>query len=299
MCDIHSAISVYIDEPKDKTQDSYALYLISAGYAQITINHVDYHCISPAILCLNDRQQLYIRSGDNLTVSAAFFSPEFLSKALTNEVIHSTSLRDLCQNYDFLMMLPFICNYISASIHNNVSQNAVCSAQSLLKDCAALLTDEHPLSLCRARAKLIDCLHLCENAISDSKKPHAKYPKTLHIPENYPEVKQALHIIWNSYSDPAVNTAYLLEELHINKEKLSKQFREAIGTSPYQYLLQYRLSIACDKLLHTNDTIDHISEVCGFTTYITFTTIFKKKLGVSPSAFRIGERKMRKQKDSA
>ena len=105
MCDIHSAISVYIDEPKDKTQDSYALYLISAGYAQITINHVDYHCISPAILCLNDRQQLYIRSGDNLTVSAAFFSPEFLSKALTNEVIHSTSLRDLCQNYDFLMML--------------------------------------------------------------------------------------------------------------------------------------------------------------------------------------------------
>lgn len=286
-------ISVYINGPPDKTGDTYALYLFNNGYAKITVDCTDYHCVAPAILCLNDTQRLYIRSSNNLTASSVFFAPEFLSKDFTKETIQSTPLESLCESYDFLMLMPFVNGEFTESVHNDIPQNTLYAAQEMLKDCASLLSSADRFGVCRARAKLIDCLHLCEDAVSNSRRERSSRLATLQIPESCEEVKKALQIIWDSYSDPDVNTAYLLNTLHIHKEKLNKQFRQVTGLSPYQYILQYRLAMACDKLIHSDETIDRISELCGFTAYVTFTTIFKKKTGMSPQAYRAAERSLR------
>mgnify|MGYP002429198385 FL=1 len=87
-----------------------------------------------------------------------------------------------------------------------------------------------------------------------------------------------------------MNAAWLLETLHVSKEVLNRQFRIAMGMSIYQYILNYRLNMAIQRMLSTEISIDRISEECGFNSYVTFSVIFKKKMGIPPQDFRVLEK---------
>lgn len=107
-----------------------------------------------------------------------------------------------------------------------------------------------------------------------------------HIPEGMQELKEAIELIWSTYADKDLTANSIVSTLHTNKETLNKQFKSVLDKSVYQYILEYRLSIASKKLRFTSLTVDEIAYTSGFGSAANFSTIFKKKQGMSPSDFR-------------
>ena len=66
----------------------------------------------------------------------------------------------------------------------------------------------------------------------------------------------------------------------------SKLFHELTGTSFIQYVINYRLDIANEKLTNTNLTITEIAEETGFSNLPYFTRTFTAKFGTTPNAYR-------------
>lgn len=64
-------------------------------------------------------------------------------------------------------------------------------------------------------------------------------------------------------------------------------FKVAFGQTPYQYLLNYRLSRSADMLLTTELPIYDIAYRCGFESNVVFATQFKQVYGMPPSRYRM------------
>lgn len=64
-------------------------------------------------------------------------------------------------------------------------------------------------------------------------------------------------------------------------------FRRAFGVTPHQYLIQRRIEKAQALLTHTDLTITEICFAVGFQSLGSFSTLFHRQTGQSPSAYRI------------
>ena len=96
------------------------------------------------------------------------------------------------------------------------------------------------------------------------------------------------------------NTRYKIHEntaAALNMEALAAQhnvsyvwfrtaFKEIVGTSPGQYQLNLRLEKACRMLRETDLPIAEIAFVNGFESEYHFSKMFKKKINLSPSAYK-------------
>ncbi|WP_254358851.1 helix-turn-helix domain-containing protein [Mycolicibacterium peregrinum] len=63
-------------------------------------------------------------------------------------------------------------------------------------------------------------------------------------------------------------------------------FRAAFHTTPYQYLLDLRFERAKHLLRYTSRTIAEISALVGFSRPSHFSSAFRRRVGVSPRAYR-------------
>lgn len=72
----------------------------------------------------------------------------------------------------------------------------------------------------------------------------------------------------------------------INKYYLSHRFKEDIGMSPIEYLIQIRINEAKALLETTDFTIAVISESCGFSSQSLFSQTFKRHTNQTPSNYR-------------
>lgn len=72
----------------------------------------------------------------------------------------------------------------------------------------------------------------------------------------------------------------------LGHSQFSVQFKKELNVSPYEYLLQVRFTIAQNCLCTTNMSISEIAYEVGFNSDIHFMNLFKKRFGMTPSAFR-------------
>jgi len=83
-----------------------------------------------------------------------------------------------------------------------------------------------------------------------------------------------------------LSLAVLEEHLHLNRYYISHLFNDKLGLRFNDYVNSLRLSAACRRLVHSDDTITAISDQVGFATLRTFNRAFIKRLGISPSEYR-------------
>jgi AraC-like DNA-binding protein len=72
----------------------------------------------------------------------------------------------------------------------------------------------------------------------------------------------------------------------MSKDYFIRRFRQCIGITPLQYILQQRVRYASQELLYTSKTIDDIACEAGFGNRFYFTRAFTKSIGVSPAHYR-------------
>ena len=73
---------------------------------------------------------------------------------------------------------------------------------------------------------------------------------------------------------------------NVSAVHFTRLFRRETGRSPHEYLLLVRMNHARRLLTDTTDSIEVISELCGFASSTHFIRMFKKRNGFTPLQFR-------------
>ena len=75
----------------------------------------------------------------------------------------------------------------------------------------------------------------------------------------------------------------------MSTSNFTKVFHKAVGMNFKSYINSVRTEKACEMLTKSDLPISEIAEKTGFDSHSYFTDVFKKNVGVSPSAFRLSK----------
>lgn len=85
-----------------------------------------------------------------------------------------------------------------------------------------------------------------------------------------------------------IKLADLAQLLDMSQYHFSRLFKQSLGVSPYQYLLQQRVERAKYLLKQTDRFITDIALDCGFNSHSHLSKQFRQLTGVTPKAYRTG-----------
>lgn len=122
--------------------------------------------------------------------------------------------------------------------------------------------------------------------------PQASSPKMLRDSER---MKQMLQYIHTHFSE-SIDTAGIAASAAVSQSECLRCFHGTIGTTPVQYLRQYRLRRAAELLRDTDMKITEVAMQCGFREMGYFAKTFRALYGETPSACR---KKARSGRDEA
>lgn len=145
----------------------------------------------------------------------------------------------------------------------NIAKSDFDAMYSVMKDLSMPYTD----SQCRIIAEII------ENFI----KSHAKTPLSQRNSLHW-AVRIAKDCVASDYSKP-LTLSLIARTYFINEKYLGRIFKEQIGKSFHEYLLDYRLSKAQSLLSSSDLSCAQISELCGFCSPSYFCNSYKKYFG--------------------
>ncbi len=94
-----------------------------------------------------------------------------------------------------------------------------------------------------------------------------------------------LRYIEQHYSE-TISLDALAQSANVSKSECLRCFKASLQTTPYKYLIEYRLSRAAELLRTTNEPISSIASSVGFQQTSHFGRCFREKLGLSPRAYR-------------
>lgn len=78
----------------------------------------------------------------------------------------------------------------------------------------------------------------------------------------------------------------ILQPYHFSKAYMCRTFQKYMGCTMTEYLNDIRLQHAAFQLTYTDEAIINICNNVGFSSVSYFNTVFKKKYGMTPNAFR-------------
>lgn len=103
-------------------------------------------------------------------------------------------------------------------------------------------------------------------------------------------VARAVEIIRRDFSKPVV-----IEEISRtcgqSLRQLQRRFRTAFGITPQEFLIKTRVLAAQRMLEESSRNAAEIARLCGFVDASSFTQHFRKRIGMTPTAYRLRFRK--------
>jgi AraC family transcriptional regulator len=94
----------------------------------------------------------------------------------------------------------------------------------------------------------------------------------------------------NDYLDQDIKLANLAQLLGMSQSHFSYLFKQSMGISPHQYLLQQRIERAKQLLKQTDRSVMEIALTCGFDSHSHLSKQFRQLTGMTPKAYRLSER---------
>lgn len=100
-----------------------------------------------------------------------------------------------------------------------------------------------------------------------------------------PVVGEALRLMHHR-PEHAWTIASLAREVGVSRAALARRFGELVGEPPMTYLTHWRLSLAADLLVATDDAIERVAHRVGYGSGFALSAAFKRVRGVSPQQHR-------------
>ncbi|MBD0381499.1 helix-turn-helix domain-containing protein [Paenibacillus sedimenti] len=99
-------------------------------------------------------------------------------------------------------------------------------------------------------------------------------------------VEKIMKFIRNHYMQSDLSLNYLSDQFHISVSHLSKIFKDYTGSNFIDYLMEIRIEKSKERLAGGSEKIRDIAESVGYTNVNSFTRIFKKITGLTPTEYR-------------
>ncbi len=116
-------------------------------------------------------------------------------------------------------------------------------------------------------------LALTEKAAAESYSPYRNGLQELHL--------SVLAEPWKKYDPEKIATA-----MNISVSYFQHLYSSIFGISFHADLINCRINLARDLIMHTNMTIEEVAEMCGYTSEVHFYRQFKKYTGLTPASCR-------------
>jgi len=118
--------------------------------------------------------------------------------------------------------------------------------------------------------------------------PH-RMQEIVHDNQELKYIKMVIDYISHKYSEP-IHITDIAEYCCLDRSYLSKIFKTATNYSPQEYLIRYRLKKAKQLLKDADIPIQHVAYAVGYNDPFSFSKIFKKELGITPSEYRTSKK---------
>lgn len=105
-----------------------------------------------------------------------------------------------------------------------------------------------------------------------------------------PAVGRALALL-HEKPEQAWTLEHLGEQAGLSRSTLCERFVHCIGQPPMQYLAQWRMQVAAGLLRDSTAKLVEVALRVGYDSEAAFSRAFKRAVGVSPGAWRRGERR--------
>ena len=87
----------------------------------------------------------------------------------------------------------------------------------------------------------------------------------------------------------SVSVEDIAAHIGVTRARLNRAFQKELRTSVQQYLIECRLRHAASLLKETSLSVKEITWQSGYSDQLVFSAAFKKRFGLSPTAYRTEE----------
>lgn len=127
-------------------------------------------------------------------------------------------------------------------------------------------------------------MQLLSYLIESANTPYKEDQKNANI-----YINKAISYIHKNYQNP-ITVQEIADYLSLNRSYLTELFAKTVHFSPQQFLMKFRITKATEFLVDTELSIENIAYSCGYSNIYSFSKVFKKITGYSPSAYRKNKR---------
>jgi AraC family L-rhamnose operon regulatory protein RhaS len=262
--------------------DRFRLLLIRSGAGVISIDGSRILFNSPAVFCLNEKEEVKLLENSDVKAASVYFYPGAINSALDFDKLRGNRNDMLpTERNDCTCLAPF---YIrTESYHGQLNVGLAIFRQishvydTLFRELTGQPDGYWP---CRSRSYLIEILFLLQKVYLS---PDSS--REILLNANSDLVGRIMVYLHSNYSGK-ITLDELSTEFNLNRTTLNEKFKDELGMTVINYLIELRIQLACMILSDTLIPVAEIAERVGFADVTHFNRTFRKLMKHSPSEYR-------------
>ena len=251
------------------THDFAELIIITRGGGIHWIDGTSYEVAAGDIFLIQDNTEHYFQERHDLEMYNIMFDDQYLAE-------HLRSLRSLSGFNAFFLFEPVFRRRHAFMSKLHLSPELMNALRKTLISVLAEVRSSLPGSDLMLLSKVLEIFVLIAREYSRSSNSKAQ---TLY------RLGEVISRMEKDYSENWT-VARLSKIAVMAPSTFLGVFKEAIGTSPIEYLLNLRMSKAAEQLLKSRKSITEIAYFCGFSSTSHFIARFKSQKGITPGQLR-------------
>ena len=250
---------------------------IIEGEAIFYIENVQYHLVKGDVIIIPPMCRHMIVSRNQSPLMQYIFHFDLFYDKSRADFSDSMSFEDFQKNHT-IPESEMLMNHTPLMMHLN--------SQELLEFQTSFLyllnefKDQNPLFLLSMKALCIKILTICLRSQRKTALSITQSSSKVCI-----NVQRAIEYIHRNYDNPELNNEMIAAGIGISCKYLSMLFHKETGKQIHKYLNQVRVEAAQKLALLGTMNITEISYAVGYRSIHTFSKIFKKTTGLTPSDF--------------
>ncbi len=272
---------------KNRNPDWFFLCKIISGYIVVRINDQVFHISSASLFSFPRKTNIEVLAAYRLKAVSVSFAPEFMNVNLNWELIEAMEYPSAVHEFQYPRFDLF---YKRNTLYQGIlplDHTADGKINQIFEDIIEELKEQpHDRWSCEARTNLFSLFGIAEYFCSE----FMKGSDTSDLLEG----KILDHIHLNLCTK--IRIEELCKEFHTNHTTVQNKFKAYTGYSIAEYIIEKRIALAKHALSFTALSVEKISEKVGYGNVSYFATLFKNRVGATPTGYRTAMRNKRPNK---
>ena len=272
------------DKIEENVCDRFRIILFTQGKFTAQINDESVQIITPALMCLNEKDRIKIstENSEQIKCREFLFNPRFLNKKLNFENIQIKGPEAESEVIENRMLLKTHINSRDLNYFRYIKPEDSQHISDLMEKAHFQLTaQDSGWWPCKTRSFLTEILFF-DAQLFELKQNENKEVTSFSAGADF---KPILDYIARSY-DKKITLDSLASEFGTNRTDLNKLFKQKTGMTAIKYVIDLRLRIARSLLKDTDLPVERIAEQTGFSDSTHLERLFKQKYQLTPGDVR-------------